>query len=92
MKKMLSMLVACACAVLLSGCATLMRDAPSQQVSPPRPGMAKVVFMRTSFVAGAIGCEMFEVVDGQLRFFGQLPSGYKVAYETTPGNNKLFMA
>ena len=75
----------------LSGCASVMRDAPSQTVASPSADKAKIVFMRSSMVAGAIGCELFEVVDGQLRFIGQLPTGNKVAYETTPGK-KVFMA
>jgi hypothetical protein len=85
--------VAAAAAVLLmSGCASnLMRPAPSEQVAAPAAGKAKVVFMRTSFVAGAIGCDLFEVVNGELQFIGQLPYGNKVAYETAPGD-KLFMA
>jgi hypothetical protein len=49
------------------------------------------VFMRTSFVAGAIGAELFEAVDGKLNFIGALPMGKKVVYETTPGK-KVFMA
>ena len=77
--------------LLLPGCASLMRDAPSQAISDPNPGQAKVVFMRSSMVLGGIGCELFEVVDGELRFVGQLPNGKKVAYETTPGK-KVFMA
>lgn len=81
-----------AVSVLVSGCAAgLMRPAASEQVSPPAADKAKVVFMRTSFVAGAIGCDLFEVVNGELRFIGQLPYGNKVAYETTPGD-KVFMA
>jgi hypothetical protein len=68
-----------------------MRPATSEQVSAPGADKAKVVFMRTSFVAGAIGCDLFEVVEGQLRYIGQLPMGNKVAYETTPGD-KVFMA
>jgi hypothetical protein len=81
-----------AVSILLSGCgaAGLMREAPSAIAAPP-PDKATVVFMRTSFVAGAIGCELFEVVDGELRFIGQLPMGNKVAWETTPGD-KVFMA
>ena len=84
-------LLAVAAAVSLSGCASVMREAPSQNISTPTPDKAKIVFMRSSMVAGAIGCELFEVVDGQLRFIGQLPTGNKVAYETTPGK-KVFMA
>lgn len=77
--------------VLASGCASVMRDAPSQQISQPGTDKAKVVFMRSSMVAGAIGCDLFEVVNGELKFIGQLPTGNKVAYETTPGK-KVFMA
>lgn len=77
--------------VLGSGCASVMRDAPSQQISQSSPGKAKVVFMRSSMVAAAIGCDLFEVVNGELKFIGQLPTGNKVAYETTPGQ-KVFMA
>jgi hypothetical protein len=77
--------------LLVSGCASVMRDAPSQEVTRSSPDKAKVVFMRSSMVAAAIGCDLFEVVNGELRFIGQLPTGKKVAYETTPGK-KVFMA
>lgn len=84
-----------ACVVLLpalTGCASaLMTEAPSQEIRPPAPDKAKVVFMRTSFVASAIGAELFEVVNGDLKFIGALPKGNKVVYETTPGA-KVFMA
>lgn len=83
--------VAAVICLSLSGCASVMRDAPSQTVANPSAEKAKIVFMRSSMVAAAIGCELFEVVDGQLRFIGQLPTGNKVAYETTPGK-KVFMA
>lgn len=81
-----------AIAVLISGCAAgLMRPAASEQVPAAAPDKAQVVFMRSSIVAGAIGCELFEVVNGELKFIGQLPTGNKVVYETTPGD-KVFMA
>ena len=83
---------AIAVSLLLSGCASgLMREAPGEPAAGPAPDKARVVFMRTSFVAGAIGCDMFEVVNGDLRFIGQLPMGGKIAYDTTPGD-KVFMA
>jgi hypothetical protein len=92
MKAMQAAAAIAAVSLLVSGCASnLMRPAPSEQVSAPGPDKAKVVFMRTSFVAGAIGCDLFEVVNGELRFIGQLPYGNKVVYETTPGD-KVFMA
>jgi len=90
MVKALQTAVVAAC-FLASGCASVMRPAASEQVSAPGPDKAKVVFMRTSFVAGAIGCDLFEVIDGKLHYIGQLPTGNKVAYETTPGD-KVFMA
>jgi hypothetical protein len=81
-----------AVSLLMSGCAAgLMRPAASEQISASAPDKAQVVFMRSSMVAGAIGCELFEVVNGDLRFVGQLPTGNKVVYETTPGD-KVFMA
>ena len=75
----------------LSGCASMMRESQNQQLAGADDNRAKVVFMRSSFVAGAIGVELFDVTDGELKFIGQLPSGNKVVYDTTPGD-KVFMA
>ncbi len=76
----------------LAGCvSTMMTEVASPEIRSPAPGKVKVVFMRTSMVAGAIGAELFEVVDGQLNFVGALAQGTKIAYETTPGQ-KVFMA
>ena len=92
MKTLRSATAALAVIVLVSGCASgLMREAPGEPAAGPAPDKARVVFMRTSFVAGAIGCDMFEVVNGDLRFIGQLPMGGKIVYDTTPGD-KVFMA
>ena len=90
MRKLL-LAVAVAVPAFLAGCASVMRDAPSQAITPPATDKAKIVFMRTSMVAGAIGCDLFEVVNGELRYIGQLPTGNKVVFETTPGD-KVFMA
>src|SRR5689334_3614831 len=78
---------------LLSGCATssVMMELPSQTIRPPAADKSNVVFMRTSFVAGAINADLFEVVGGQLKFIGVLSMGKKIVYETTPGK-KVFMA
>jgi len=79
MKRLLRLLTGIALLTVLAGCASnMMRDVGSQEVSPPAPDKVKVVFMRTSFVAGAIGAEVFEVVDGKLNFIGALPMGKKV--------------
>jgi hypothetical protein len=92
MKKILLAVAITVISLVLSGCAgNLMRDASTQQISPSNPGRVKVVFMRSSMVAAAIGCDVFEVVNGELRFIGQLPTGNKIVYETTPGE-KVFMA
>jgi len=92
MKRLLILLTGIALLSALAGCASgVMREVGSQEISPPAPDKVKVVFMRTSFVAGAIGAEVFEVVDGKLNFIGALPMGKKVVYETTPGK-KVFMA
>lgn len=92
MRKALFAAAAAGLSVVLSGCgAALMRDAPSQEITRASSDKAKIVFMRSSMVAGAIGCELFEVVNGELKLIGQLPTGNKVAYETTPGK-KVFMA
>src|SRR5689334_20911419 len=89
---MRTLLAVAATALVVSGCGTsVMRDAPSQQITQPNPGTAKVVFMRSSMVAAAIGCDLFEVVNGELKLIGQLPTGNKIVYETTPGK-KVFMA
>lgn len=92
MKKTLNSLFILVAAILLSGCASnLMKPSSSAQLSQPSPGKARVVFMRTSFVASAIGVEMFDATGGELKFIGQLPMGNKIVYETTPGD-KVFMA
>lgn len=78
-------------ALVLSGCSDLMRPAEQKPTATAGEGRARVVFMRTSMVAGAIGVELFEIVNGDMKFIGQLPMGNKVIYETTPGE-KVFMA
>jgi len=52
--------------------------------------MATIVFMRTSFVAGAIGVELFETTNGDLKLIGELSMGTKISYQTAPGE-KVFM-
>ena len=91
MKKLFLGTFIATCFILLSGCSAVsMVKAKSQTISPPAFGKAKVVFMRYSHVAGAIGVELFDVTGGRIKFFGSLPLSSKVAYETTPGK-KVFM-
>jgi hypothetical protein len=68
-----------------------MTPVASQEIGSAPPDKAQVVFMRTSFVGGAIAADLFEVVNGQLKFIGVLGMGKKIVYETTPGQ-KVFMA
>lgn len=75
----------------LVACGGTMITAPNQQLKSPGSGKATIVFMRTSFVSGAIGVEMLDATDGNLKFIGNLSMGNKIAYETTPGE-KVFMA
>ncbi|MBQ0755534.1 MAG: hypothetical protein KBT66_09775 [Amphritea sp.] len=78
--------------LLIQGCASnLMTTSQTGVIAPPDNDMATVVFMRSSMVAGAIGVELFEIVDGELEFIGALPNGSKVAYKTSPGQ-KIYMA
>ena len=92
MSKVLRIVSCAVFLMVLSGCASsLMMEAPSQEIRPPARDKVKVVFMRTSFVASAIGAEIFDVTNGQLNFIGALPKGNKIVYETTPGQ-KVFMA
>ena len=92
MRRMLSAVSVGVCCLVLSGCAgSLMRDASTQEIAPATQGQTQVVFMRSSMVLAAVGCDMFEVVGGELRYIGQLPTGKKLVYETTPGK-KVFMA
>lgn len=60
-------------------------------IEAPDSNTATVVFMRSSMVAGAIGVELFEITDGELKFVGALPNGSKVAHKTSPGK-KVYMA
>lgn len=93
MKKILAFILTAGLTLLLVGCASsVMTKAPSPDLKPPPAGMAEIVFMRDSFVAGAIGCDLLEVdKSGKLKFIGVVANGTKIAYLTPPGH-KVFMA
>jgi hypothetical protein len=74
-----------------SGSGSLMQPSPAQELIGPQSDQAQVVFMRTSIVAGAITAELFEVVDGELKFIGALPTGKKIVHKTSPGKH-IYMA
>jgi len=80
--------------VFLAGCggsSALMKPSANQNITPASKQKAKIVFMRTSLVAGAINAELFEIEKGEIKFIGSIPMGSKIVYETTPGK-KVFMA
>lgn len=80
--------------VFLAGCggsSVLMKPSANQNITPASKKKAKIVFMRTSFVAGAINAELFEIAKGKMKFIGSIPMGSKIVFETTPGK-KVFMA
>jgi hypothetical protein len=80
------------CVVILTGCSSnLMVKSKSNLIENPSSEYATIVFMRSSFVAGAIGVELFEINNGEFSFVGALPNGSKIAHKTTPGE-KVFMA
>lgn len=80
--------------VFLAGCggsSALMKPSQNQNITPASKKKAKIVFMRTSFVAGAINAELFEIAKGKIKFIGSIPMGSKIVHETTPGK-KVYMA
>lgn len=91
-RNLLSISLIMLASALLSGCASsLMRPSSESKIPQATESKANIVFMRSSIVAAAIGVDLFEVINGELKFIGQLPTGNKIVYETTPGE-KVFMA
>lgn len=77
---------------LLSACASnVMTKVPGNRIAPATNDKATIVFMRSSFVAGGIGVELFEIEQDELKFVGSLPMGNKIAHQTSPGE-KVYMA
>jgi hypothetical protein len=68
-----------------------MVESVTPEVSSPPSDKAVIVFMRSSFVASAIGAEVFEINNGELELVGALPNGSKIAHVTEPGE-KVYMA
>ena len=89
--KKIAVLTAFSILVGCGGSSALMKPSTNQSITPASAKKAKIVFMRTSFVAGAINAELFEIAKGKMKFIGSIPYGSKVSYETTPGK-KVFMA
>lgn len=75
----------------LGGCSSLMMKSNPQAIEAPTSESATIVFMRSSFILGGIGVELFEINDGKLSFVGSLPNETKIAHVTEPGE-KVYMA
>jgi hypothetical protein len=76
---------------LLSGCqSTLMERATEQVLTNAKSGKAQVVFMRSSFVGGAIQASIFDVTKPEPKFIGILSNKTKIAYDVLPGEH-MFM-
>jgi hypothetical protein len=88
MKKFLAFALTMGLLLTLGGCASsVMTKAPSPELKPPPAGMAQIVFMRDSFVASAIGCDLLQVENGgKLKFIGVVANATKIAYLTPPGH------
>jgi len=77
---------------MASGCtSTAMRPlGPGSVPSAPAPGGSVIIFMRPSFVGGAIQSSVFELRPDGDKFVGIVSSKTKIAYATEPGQH-LFM-
>jgi hypothetical protein len=77
---------------VIAGCASsAMRPLePGRIPSAPAPGGSVIVFMRPSFVGGAIQSSVFDIRPDGDKFVGIVSSKTKVAYPTEPGQH-LFM-
>ena len=93
MKHLVKHLAIVVLALSLAACggSSMMRPTSLQTITPPSKGKAKIVFMRSSFVASAISADILEIIDGKVHLVGVLPNGDKIAFETTAGK-KTFMA
>lgn len=78
-------------ALLVVGCASNpMLVATNQTVSIVEQDKSQVVFMRSSFVGGAINSSIYDVTSGVPEFIGIVANDTKIAYKTTPGKH-IFM-
>ena len=77
--------------ILVSGCASNpMVISPKQELRKPMNNEAQVIFMRSSFVGGAINASLYEVTNGEIKFIGVIADGTKISYKTTQGQH-VFM-
>ena len=78
--------------ILLTGCASSRMKPVSEAQAPyvPAAGETQVIFMRPSFLGGAIQSSVFDVTDNKDELIGIVSAGTKVRHVTQPGEH-LFM-
>jgi hypothetical protein len=68
----------------------LMTDA-ADQAPKPQDGKAMVVFLRPSFVGGAIASTVYDAPDGEDTFLGSVAHKEKLAYQAEPGHHRFMV-
>lgn len=77
--------------LLFVGCASNpMIVSSNQTISSVAADKSQVVFMRSSFLGGAINGSLYDVTNVEPIFIGIIANGTKVSYDTTPGKH-VFM-
>ena len=67
-----------------------MINSASQELVTPATDLAQIVFVRSSFVGGAIQAALFDVSTSEPELIGILSNGKKIAYMVDPGEH-VFM-
>ncbi|WP_196139450.1 hypothetical protein [Aliikangiella sp. G2MR2-5] len=78
--------------IVLTGCASnpmLVRK--GQKIEIAELGKAQVVFMRSSFVGGAINASLYDVTNGDIKFIGIIANDTKIAYSVSPGKHRFMV-
>lgn len=77
--------------LFLTGCqSTLMEPASSQALTNAKSDKSQIVFIRSSFVGGAIQSSVFDVTSGTPEFIGIVSNNTKVSVDVEPGE-RMFM-
>ena len=85
-----ALLLLLACAPAVHAGSKLMAPA-ADQAPRPEPGKALVVFLRPSFVGGAIASTVYDAPDGGDTFLGALGHKDKLAVQMAPGVHRLMV-
>lgn len=85
-------LISIAMVLMVSGCAsTKMTVRNNQDLITPVADSTQIVFMRSSFLGGAIQSSIFDVTSGEPEFVGILSNDTKLAYEVAPGERRFMV-